>query len=237
MHDRKEEHAIVRILMVLALVIGVASCSTPLTTREKGALAGGAIGAGAGAAIGSTTGHAGTGALIGAGVGILSGALIGDAMQANEQRQQAPPQPPAAPPVMAPPPPAPVVVTPPPPVVIVPPPPPPVVSIDFTIGSRPQFVAVSGTPVYYAPSVSYNYFFYGKNYYLFHGELWFSAASYNGPWTAIAFERVPRPILTVPVEYYRRPPAHWKKHGPPPWAEAKGHEKKEHGKKKWEDDN
>jgi hypothetical protein len=237
MHVRRGKHEIVRTPMILALAIIVAGCSTPLTTREKGALAGGAIGAGAGAAIGSTTGHAGTGALIGAGVGVLSGALIGDAMQANEQRQQAPPPPPpAAVPTTAPPSSQVVVVAAPPPPVVVAPPPPQGVSIDLNIGTRPQFVAVSGIPVYYAPSVSYNYFYYGKRYYLFHGEVWFSATSYNGPWTAVALERVPGPILTVPVEYYKRPPGHWKKHGPPPWAQAKGHEKKEHGKKKWEDD-
>ncbi len=228
MQERKREHGMVRIMMLLGLVMLVASCSTPLSTREKGALAGGAIGAGAGAVIGSTTGHTGTGALIGAGVGVLSGALIGDAMQADEQRQAAPVQPPAPPPVAAPPPP--------PPPVVVAAPPPPTVSLDINIGSPPRFVVVTGTPVYYAPSVSYNYFFYDRRYYLFHNELWFSAAYHNGPWTAIAFERVPRPILAVPVEYYKRPPGHWKKHGPPPWAQARGHEKKEHGKKKWDDD-
>ena len=220
MHDRSVEVGMPpkRILMVLVLAILVASCSTPLTTREKSALAGGAIGAGAGAVIGSTTGHPGTGALIGAGVGVVSGALIGDAMQANEQRQTAPP--PAPPPVAAPSPPAPVVVPPP------PPPPPQTVSLDINIGSPPQFALVPGTPVHHAPSVSYNYFFYGGRYYLFHNELWFSAAYYNGPWAVIALERVPRPVLAVPVEYYKRPPGHWKKHGPPPWAQAKGHEKR-----------
>ncbi len=83
MEDRTRRNGMVRIVMVLAVAILVASCSTPLSTREKGALAGGAIGAGAGAVIGSTTGHTGTGALIGAGVGAVTGALIGDAMQAN----------------------------------------------------------------------------------------------------------------------------------------------------------
>lgn len=249
MQDRKQEHGMVRIIGVLVLVMFVASCSTPLSTRERGALAGGAIGAGTGALIGSTTGHAGAGALIGAGVGVLGGALIGDAMQAQEQRQAAPVPPPAPYPVAAPPPPAPVIVAgpPPPPVVVAPPPPtvvvappPPTVNVDISIEAPPRFVLVTGTPVYYAPSVSYNYFSYGGRYYLFHNELWFSSVYYNGPWTAIAFEYVPRPILTVPVEYYRRPPGHWKKHGPPPWAEARGHEKKEHDRKdhdkKWHDD-
>ncbi len=49
-------------------------------------------------------------------------------------------------------------------------------------------------------------------------------------WTVIAIDRVPRPILGVPVQYYQAPPTHWKqKQGPPPWAAAKGHaKKKEH---------
>jgi hypothetical protein len=85
--------------MALGLAILVANCSTPLTIREKDALAGGAIGAGGGAAIGSTTDHTGTGALIGADAGTVSGALIGDAMQANEQRQVAPTQAPATAPL------------------------------------------------------------------------------------------------------------------------------------------
>jgi hypothetical protein len=80
-----------RVVMLLGVALGLAACSTPLSTREKGALAGGAVGAGAGAAIGSASGHAGAGALIGAGVGVLGGALIGDAMQANEQQSAAPP--------------------------------------------------------------------------------------------------------------------------------------------------
>ena len=51
-------------------------------------------------------------------------------------------------------------------------------------------------------------------------------------------ERVPRPVLGVPGAYYKAPPGHWKqKHGPPPWAQAKGHAKqKGHGKQKGYDD-
>lgn len=104
-----------RLLAVAALLVAASGCSAPLTTREKGALAGGAIGAGAGAAIGSTSGHTGTGALIGAGVGVVSGVLIGDAIQGAEQNRvaQSPPPPTAPPPTH-------VVVAPPPPVVAAP---------------------------------------------------------------------------------------------------------------------
>jgi hypothetical protein len=217
---------------MVALAVLVAGCSTPLTTREKGALVGGAVGAGAGAAIGSASGNAATGALIGAGVGVVSGALIGDAMQANEQQPAAAPPPPPPPPVSVAPAPEPVIVVaapppPPPPVVVAPPPPSASVSVDIRIGTRPAFAAVPGTAVAYAPSVSYNYFAYGGSYYVYHQDAWLVASSYNGPWTVIALERVPRPLLTVPVQYYKAPPKHWKqKHGPPPWAPAKGHAKK-----------
>ncbi len=218
------------ILVILVLGMSVASCSTPLSTREKGALAGGAIGAGAGAAIGSASGNAGTGALIGAGVGVLSGALIGDAIQANEQRQAAPPPPPPPPPppVRVGPPPPPVVVAPPPPPVVVAPPPPASVSVDIRIGHRPPpLVVVPGSRVYYAPEVNYNYFAYGGRFYVYQNDIWLVGSAYNGPWMMIGLERVPQPILAVPVKYYKAPPGHWKKkHGPPPWASAKGHAKK-----------
>jgi hypothetical protein len=98
-------------------------------------------------------------------------------------------------------------------------------------GSPPPVVVVPHSPVYMAPNLPHNYFVYHRHYYLFHEGAWFSAARYDGPWTVIALERVPRPVLAVPVDYYNRPSGHWKKHGPPPWAEARGrekHDKKEH---------
>jgi len=120
----------------------------------------------------------------------------------------------------------------PPPPVVVAPPPPPNVSVNIRIGQRPALAVVPGTPVYYAPHVSYNYFAYGGRFYVYQDDVWLSARAYNGPWTVIGFERVPRPILGVPVTYYKAPPGHWKrKHGPPPWASAKGH-----GKQKGYDD-
>ncbi len=106
------------------------------------------------------------------------------------------------------------------------------IHIGIQIGAPPQLVVVPGTPVYYAPQLPYNYFHYGGQYYLFHNDAWFFAATYNGPWAPIAVEYVPPPILRVPVAYYRVPPGHWKehhKHGPPPWAPAWGH------RRKWED--
>lgn len=99
------------------------------------------------------------------------------------------------------------------------PPPPPIV-----IATPPRLVVVPGTPVLYAPAVPHNYFFYRRKYYVLHDGAWFFAPAHHGPWTFIAAERVPRPLLRVPVAYYKVPPGHLKKHG-----HGKGHKHKKHG--------
>jgi hypothetical protein len=104
----------------------------------------------------------------------------------------------------------------------------PSVTFGLNIGAPPPLVAVPGLPVYQAPSVPDNYFVYQGAYYLYHGGAWHYSRHYNGPWMALQLHQVPQPILAVPVPYYKHPPAHWKKHGPPPWAVAKGYDK-EHG--------
>lgn len=111
----------------------------------------------------------------------------------------------------------------PPPVVVVPPPPPVVVA-------PPQLVVVPGTAVYYAPRASMNFFAYGGRYYSFHEGAWFVATTYGGSWVTIAPARVPRPVLAVPVAYYKIPPGHAKKlgreggpgHGCPPGLAKQG---------------
>jgi phage tail tape-measure protein len=75
------------------LFVAVVGCSTPLTTREKGAGIGTLGGAAAGGIIGSAVGHAGAGAAIGGLLGLGAGALIGDQLQGreikeNEQQQR-----------------------------------------------------------------------------------------------------------------------------------------------------
>ena len=95
--------------------------------------------------------------------------------------------------------------------------PPPVV-----ITTPPQLVVVPGTPVYYAPEAAANLFFYKGHYYTVVNGVWSTAPAYNGPWVVIQIGRVPRPVLAMPVEYYKIPPGHLKKKGPPPWA-GQGH--------------
>ena len=75
------------VYLVLAMAIILSGCSTPLTTREKGAGIGALGGAAAGGIIGSAVGHPGAGAAIGGALGLGAGALIGDQLQGQEQKQ------------------------------------------------------------------------------------------------------------------------------------------------------
>lgn len=68
----------------LALVF-LSSCAQPLSTREKGVLAGGGLGAATGALIGAGVGNPGAGAAIGGALGGLGGGLVGDQLQQREQ--------------------------------------------------------------------------------------------------------------------------------------------------------
>lgn len=76
------------IFTVALLTLALVGCSTPLTTREKGAGIGALGGAAAGGIIGSAVGHPGAGAAIGGALGLGAGALIGDQLQGQEQKQQ-----------------------------------------------------------------------------------------------------------------------------------------------------
>lgn len=62
-------------------------CSTPLTTREKGAGIGALGGAAVGGIIGSAVRNPVAGALIGGALGAGGGALVGDQLQGQEQKQ------------------------------------------------------------------------------------------------------------------------------------------------------
>jgi hypothetical protein len=100
-------------------------------------------------------------------------------------------------------------------------PPPPIV-----VSAPPPLVIVPGVPVVqYAPSLNVDLFFHSGRYYYWQGGHWFVGPSYRGPWTYVVVERVPRPILAVPVKYYKIPPGHAKKvqqGHPPGHANGKG---------------
>jgi hypothetical protein len=179
MSERRREHQRAKgIVAALAVAVLAAACSGPLTTREKGAIAGGAIGAGTGAIIGNQVGHTGTGALIGAGIGVVSGAVIGDAIQGAEQKAA---QRPVTSPAAAPPP-ASVAVAPPPPVVAAPAP-------------RMVWVPEWGMHVVEGHDIVY----YNSAYYHFHAGRWWLSRSYAGPWAV---------VVTPPPGIAQLPPGH-----------------------------
>lgn len=115
------------------------------------------------------------------------------------------------------------------------------VSVGINIGTpapppvvvtTPQIVLVPGSSVYYAPGVSYNFFVFGGRYYSVHEGVWFHSFTGKGGWTVLAVERVPRPVLAVPVTYYKIPPGHAKRmHGDGP-GNDKDHPGKGYGKGK-----
>src|SRR5262245_13533699 len=86
----------------------------------------------------------------------------------------------------------------------IPVPPPP----RIVLPAPPAVVVVPNTQVSYAPNVDFNLFVYGGRYYTFHDGSWFYATRHSGPWAFIATERVPRPVVGVPMKYYKVPPGH-----------------------------
>jgi hypothetical protein len=122
------------------------------------------------------------------------------------------------------------------------------VDIGIRLPSPPRLVIIPDTPVYYAPDVSANYFRYGKQYWVFKDDQWYVARQPRGPWSLVERERVPTPILRVPVRYYRAAPAEWHDHAPhhpPRWEPQYGqkwdeqhsgpHQKQQHEGKRGRD--
>lgn len=113
------------------------------------------------------------------------------------------------------------------------------VSIGIHISAYPRLVAVPGYPVYYAPQIRANYFFYDGLYWVYQGDNWYASSWYNGPWWRVEPYAVPVYILRVPVRYYRQPPAYfrgWRPDAPPRWSSHWGREweQKRHGWDTWD---
>lgn len=112
----------------------------------------------------------------------------------------------------------------------------PHVSIGINLPLYPELVPVPGYPVYYAPRVSANYFFYDGLYWVFLDDDWYASYWYNGPWWIVEPEVVPVYILRVPVRYYYYPPPYfrgWRRDAPPRWGEHWGREW-EHERRGWD---
>jgi len=101
----------------------------------------------------------------------------------------------------------------------------PGVNIGINLPLFPELVPVPGYPVYYAPRVDGNYFFYDGMHWVYQNDNWYASSWYNGPWGLVAPDVVPEFILRIPVGYYRHPPAYfrgWASNAPPRWGQHWG---------------
>lgn len=107
----------------------------------------------------------------------------------------------------------------------------PNVSIGINLPTYPELVVVPGYPVYYAPRLNTNFFFYDGMYWIYQDDNWYASTWYNGPWDIVDPELVPVFILRVPVRYYRQPPAYfygWWPDLAPRWGEHWGRDWEQH---------
>ena len=114
----------------------------------------------------------------------------------------------------------------------------PTMSIGINVPLLPELVPVPGYPVYYAPRVDANYFFYDGMYWVYQNDNWYASSWYNGPWGIVEPMAVPLFILRIPVSYYRQPPSYfrgWQANAPPRWGQhwGQGWEQRRSGWDKW----
>jgi hypothetical protein len=114
----------------------------------------------------------------------------------------------------------------------------PNLSIGINLPMYPTLAPVPGYPVYYAPEVSGNYFFYDSMYWVYQDDNWYASSWYNGPWGFVEPMSVPLYVLRIPVRYYRQPPAYfrgWQPNAPPRWGQHWGNdwENRRSGWDKW----
>jgi hypothetical protein len=101
----------------------------------------------------------------------------------------------------------------------------PGVSIGINLPLYPELVRVPGYPVYYAPRLNSNFFFYDGMYWVYEGDNWYASSWYNGPWGLVDPRYVPVFVLRIPVRYYRVPPPYlrgWRPDAPPRWGDHWG---------------
>ena len=103
----------------------------------------------------------------------------------------------------------------------------PNLSIGINLPVYPELTPVPGYPVYYAPQVNANYFFYDGMYWVYQNDNWYASTWFNGPWAFVEPYAVPLFVLRIPVRYYRQPPVYfrgWQSNAPPRWGQHWGRE-------------
>src|SRR6185436_13295883 len=97
--------------------------------------------------------------------------------------------------------------------------------IDVDLPQFPEMEPIPDSPVYWAPAVDSNYFFYDGVFWDYHHDLWHWSAWYNGPWMVVDPVYVPTYVLWVPVRYYHKPAHHFAgvhPDKPPRWGQHWG---------------
>jgi hypothetical protein len=103
----------------------------------------------------------------------------------------------------------------------------PGVNIGINLPLYPKLERVPGYPVYYAPRMNSNYFFYDGMYWVYQQDRWYASSWYNGPWGLVEPWYVPVYVLRIPVRYYRDRPEYfrgWQQDAPPRWGEHWGND-------------
>ena len=113
------------------------------------------------------------------------------------------------------------------------------VSGGFHMPSYPDLILVPGTPVYYAPHVAANFFFYDGKYWIYQSDEWYASRGYDGPWGFVTPDAMPVQVLRVPVLYYCLPPSQfrgWRPDAPPQWGDiwGRGWERSHDGWDRWD---
>jgi len=83
-----------------------------------------------------------------------------------------------------------------------PPPPPPLAPPPLAFATPPDVVVVpsGASDVYMVPN-TVGLYFQGGYWYRFHGDRWFRASIYSGPWRPIGISLVPRSVVVIPPDY------------------------------------
>lgn len=91
--------------------------------------------------------------------------------------------------------------------------------------AQPSWVLVPGLPVYRAPHVRGNAFFFDGLYWVLRADGWFFGTTFGGPWHRASPYDIPDALLRVPVRYFQSPPPWfrgWRADAPPRWSEHWG---------------
>lgn len=77
--------------------------------------------------------------------------------------------------------------------------------LSLSFSSRPEFVVIPGSRVYYGRDIDRDVYCYGDDWYYVDDGAWYRGSSYRGPFIQVSFTSVPYEVRGIPVRYRR----HW----------------------------